>query len=537
MDQFLLTNQDQAFYEKIGVPAPKLSPRERERRRFAFRNERTLYRRACDLCKASIISIYHSDTSFPVYCHTCWWSDRCHPESFGRDFDYSKPFFSQFQKLLLIVPRVALYNINSINSDYCQQIYGDKNCYLCFAIKGCEDCMYLSHCFKNKDCLDCYLVHESELCYECLSCEKLYNSTYCEHCHNSNYLAYCYDLSGCQDCFGCSNLRKKQYFIFNKPYSKKAYIAYMQSLSLNRSSEREKIAAQFEELKKNAIHRALWNVNTEQSTGNNLQNAKNACVCYDAFDIEDCGYCSWIFRLKDCYDCYGVGDSELIYEGLGVEEVNRCFFNTFTTNSSLVHYSDSCFSSRNLFGCVGLKSQSYCILNKKYPKDEFERVQSKIVEYMKQTGEYGEFFPMRLSPFSYNETIAQDFYPISKEEARSFGSSWRDLDEREYQKQTFIIPDSINEISDSITQNILACSVTGKNYKILPQELSFYRRMGLPIPRKSPEQRMKERIGRKNPRILYNGTCAQCRMDLVSPYATDREKNVFCEDCYLKVLY
>ena len=31
------------------------------------------------------------------------------------------------------------------------------------------------------------------------------------------------NLVGCQYCFGCTNLRKKKYHIFNKPYAKEGY--------------------------------------------------------------------------------------------------------------------------------------------------------------------------------------------------------------------------------------------------------------------------------------------------------------------------
>lgn len=110
-------------------------------------------------------------------------------------------------------------------------------------------------------------------------------------------------------------------------------------------------------------------------------------------------------------DCYGMGDSELVYESIGDEEVNRCAFTTFVTRSSDIWYSDSCFSSHNCFGCVGMKNAKCAIFNKKYSKETFEPLRTKIIEHMKKTGEYGEFFPMEISPFRYNETIAQDHFP------------------------------------------------------------------------------------------------------------------------------
>ena len=34
--------------------------------------------------------------------------------------------------------------------------------------------------------------------------------------------------------------------------------------------------------------------------------------------------------------------------------------------------------------------------------------------------EWGEFFPSSISPFGYNETVAQDYYPMTREEVFSF---------------------------------------------------------------------------------------------------------------------
>jgi hypothetical protein len=36
---------------------------------------------------------------------------------------------------------------------------------------------------------------------------------------------------------------------------------------------------------------------------------------------------------------------------------------------------------------------------------------------MEKNGERGEFFPSSLSSFGYNETVASELYPLSKEEA------------------------------------------------------------------------------------------------------------------------
>lgn len=102
--EFEITDDDLKFYEKMGVPPPTLCPEERMRRRLAHRNERNFFRRQCDLCHQDIIAIYPEEVPFPVYCPTCWWSDKWDRFAHGQKIDFSRPFFPQFQELQHKVP-------------------------------------------------------------------------------------------------------------------------------------------------------------------------------------------------------------------------------------------------------------------------------------------------------------------------------------------------------------------------------------------------------------------------------------------------
>ena len=90
---FVITDEDQAFYTKIGVPLPTLCPEERRRRRFAHRNERNLYHRTCELSGKSLISNFAPNGGYKVYENLEWWSDKWDAKSYAQDFDFSRPFF------------------------------------------------------------------------------------------------------------------------------------------------------------------------------------------------------------------------------------------------------------------------------------------------------------------------------------------------------------------------------------------------------------------------------------------------------------
>jgi ribosomal protein L37AE/L43A len=142
-----------------------------------------------------------------------------------------------------------------------------------------------------------------------------------------------------------------------------------------------------------------------------------------------------------------------------------------------------------------------------------------------------------MSPFGYNETLAAEYYPLSREEATAQGFHWREKDVRDYMPQTTPFSETIGEAQDTIGQEIFACTTCGKNFRIIPQELLFYREHVLPIPRKCPDCRHVERMQLRNPRRLWKRTCMKCGMELQTTYAPDRPETIYCEKCFLETIY
>jgi hypothetical protein len=118
---FEIIEEDLRFYERIQVPPPTWCPECRAIRRMAFRNERTLYRRKCDLCKKDRISIYSPTSPFIVYCYECFYGDQWNQLSYGRAYDFSKPFFQQYSELMLQAPKLGLQlSYDLVNTIYMQ---------------------------------------------------------------------------------------------------------------------------------------------------------------------------------------------------------------------------------------------------------------------------------------------------------------------------------------------------------------------------------------------------------------------------------
>ena len=530
---FNITDIDRKYYKRIKVPEPTHCPACRQQRRYAIRNERNLYKRECDMCKKGIVSMYSTDKPFPVYCPDCWWSDKWDAEQYGQDFDFSKTFFDQFTELQSKVPRIGNYIVNSQNCDYCNFTGDCKNCYLLFGPVYSEDCMYGSS-YYSKNCVDNLVTRECELCYECTDSRKLYGCMYCQDCYHSNGLLFCYDLHGCSECIACAGLRNKKYYIENKPYSKQDYEEIKSKINLCNPNQVQGVRNKMREMKMTVPHHYMPSNNVQNVSGTHIYNSKNTFHSFFVDRCEDCAYCMQVVDLKDCHDNNYTEENELCYEYLGMYGTKNTFYSTFSRHTYDVFYSEYCINGKNLFGCDGVRNKSHCILNKKSSKEDYKYQKEQIIEHMKKTGEWGEFFPITHSPFAYNETVAQEYFPMTKEEVLKKGYKWREPDKKEYQPQTIKVPQDIDEVPSKIINEILACKDCGKNYKIIAQELNFYRKMHLPIPKKCPDCRHKYRLKLRNPRKLYDRTCGKCNVKIKTTYAPDRPEKVYCERCYLE---
>ena len=592
---FVIEPEDFKFYEKIKVPPPTWCPECRMMRRMNYRNERALYRRKCSLCQEDIISVYHQGVTFPVYCNKCWWSDKWSAADYVGDYDFSKNFYLQFKELLNKVPRLSLFASNNENSPYTNYTWFCKNCYLSPSTLHCEDVAFSIWADKSYRCIDCAKISECQLCYENINTEKCYNSIFLIKSQNCIDSAFLFDCHNCKNCFMSSNLRNKSYVIENKQYPKEEYFKRLEEYNFGSYIKLLELKNRFAELIKSSLHKFANVLKSTNSTGENILNAKKARKCFDVYNVEDIAYCFRVWSMKDSMDLYGSGpDSELFYEGinLGIKSSRQNFCMNEWEGGYEQEYCDFCMGSSYVFGCVGLRKKQYCILNKQYTKEEYEKLVPRIIEHMNQMPytdkkgrvyKYGEFFPPELSPFAYNETIAQEYFPLTKSEALAKGYSWKDPEPRNYQIQipNDKLPDHIKDVKDDIVGQVIECAhavgspseTSGQTagavcneqctqaFKIIPQELAFLRKMNLPLPRFCPNCRHYQRIRQRNPLKLWHRRCEcegqksktknqnqyantadhihhskteHCQNEFETTYAPERPEIVYCEACYLR---
>lgn len=540
---FEVAEAKDGFYAKLGIPVPTFCPECRNKRRMAWRNDRTFYRAKSALSGTSMISLYPEDTLYKVYLQSEWYGDKWDPMDYGRDFDFRRPFFDQFKELQLEVPRMNLDIVNCENSEYCNYCGDDKDCYLDIAGEANEDCYYNLFVKYSKDSMDCTFVYNSTLCYETLNSYDCYNVKFSQYCSNCADLSFCYDCIGCKNCIGCSNLRNKEYYIFNKEVSKNDYEKKVKEI-FNGSYKNLQNVIKFwkKHLVSDAIFRDSYQVSCEDCSGNDLKNCKNVKKGFNATNCWDCAYLYDVLDAKDCMDLnYSLYKPELSCELISTLNLTHSAFSMASHFCHDVFYCDQCNNSKHLFGCNGLNHKQYCIFNKQYSKDEFEGLRAKIIKHMQGGGEWGEFFPVSYSPFGYNETVAQEYFPLSKEESVKSGYNWHDkeLGSKVEKNLDVLKAEGLSDVieGEEMLNKVIEAQSTGKLFKILKKEFDFYKKNGLPLPRKDPDQRHIDRMALRTSRELFKRRCSRCSSTIFSVYAQGRPEKVYCEKCYLEEVY
>jgi len=337
---FEITPDDLAFYDKVSpvfngkkelIPPPTLCPDCRQQRRLGRRNERRQHKRICDATKQAFFSNFPLDAPFLVYSPDAWYADAWNPTAYGRPFDFSRPFFEQFDELMRTVPLLGRVAPGNHNCDYTQQCGWSKNCYLIFEADYDENCLSSSNIYDSRMCCDLLYAHGCELCYESIDCQNCYNLRFSHNCTNCADSWFLRDCIGCRNCIGCVNMRNKEYCIFNRPYAQKEFSEKAAALQLDTHRRIHNCYEESVHFSMQQPHKPYQGANNEESSGDYLWNTQRCKDCYDVRGSQDCRFVFSSRNVKNVYDMtvYGShGTTEFCYEnhciGHGVKNLYFC---------------------------------------------------------------------------------------------------------------------------------------------------------------------------------------------------------------------
>ena len=312
-------------------------------------------------------------------------------------------FLEQFEKLRFNVPRLALMNFKESNSPYGNYTFECVDSYYSIGSDYLKNSHYNYWSYHNKNCVDCSYSRDCEDCYECLDCKNCFNNTYLQDCEDCSNCSYCYDCQSLRDCFACIGIWRKQYYIFNKPYTKEKYYETLEKL---KKKSPEELHALFREVKGNRPHVAMHeNRNEKGCTGDYVYKSRD---CQNCFDAENCGGSAYLNNTINCTESFDISfageppvrRSYEIMSGMGLED---CLVCSACWHGKFLEYCEYCFECEYCFGCVGLKNRKFYILNVAYEPDEYFKKVTQIKAAMKEQGAYGRWFS---SAFPLEDSLA-----------------------------------------------------------------------------------------------------------------------------------
>jgi hypothetical protein len=540
--EFSVSVHEQELRGKFGFAdtPPDVLPKHRFQYLGAFWPHWNLYKRKCDKTGKNIVSIFRPDCAYPVWQRDEWIANANPP---SKDFDFSRSFFEQAFELFPKCPIPHIFQSHNENCEYTDDWYYSKNCYLCHSGQNNEDCRYCYGCDSIKNLHNSVFSFESELCIDLINSRLCFNSSFLVNCKNIYDSSFLYDCRDCRDCLFCCNLRNKKYCLGNEQLTQSEFEKKKKEWDFSSFQNYEKAKEHFAEMMKEmAWHRALQIDHCENSTGNFIYNCKDCENCYMLSCHENCANISFSGpHVKSVLDSLGTVGGELTfmcslpvysYEARFCFSVSHCRFVDYCAYMQNCHY---------CFGCCGLVNQEYCIFNKKYPKEEYETLRNTIIQHMKKTGEWGNFFTPQFAPNPYDESYSGFYFPLSENEKTDQGFVGAQPIEKISVKTAEIneIPDSLDSLTseneDRLLKQIFWDDKYQRPFQIQQADIDFRRRLNIPLPRTYYINRIQSNL-RWMPFSgeLRETNCAKAGDKIQTNWSPEYDKRILCEQEYLK---
>jgi len=537
-EEFEYSALEQRIRDKLTVPMPTISPKSAFQHLGAFWQHFALHKRKSDFSQEEIISVFDEHCPYPVW-HRDEWVKNANPSFAGYNFD--KPFFDQLWELFQKCPMPHMIGGGNENCEYTDDWWHSKNCYLCHSGVDNEDLYYCYRVGRCRSSLFAVFCFDCELCTDLVSCDNCYNVTYAinsAYCRDSYFL---FDCRNCSDCLFCFNLRNKQYCIGNKQLTREEFETEKAKYNFSSFKHYEKAKEEFAQtITTQAWWRTLQVNKCENVTGNYLQNDKNMDNCFFLEESEDCANYFRGYKLKDVSSSVGCFNIELAVGSVLTQDGSydaRFCFNVI--NSRFMEYSMNCLNCEHCFACSGLVGKKYHILNKEYSPEEYGTIKEKIVQQLRDQDIYGDFFPGHFAPCSYEESLAQVYWPLSHEEQKQKGLRVKadtNYPVHEYLTQDDIPDDSLSA-NDNICKKAFWDETAKKPFTILKSDLEFCQRQKIPLPHGYYVPRIKENFAW----LFFDGalretTCAKTGKRVLTTLPAKLDGRILSEEAYLETI-
>ena len=528
--------------KKIGIEGePTLSPVFRFQWLGAFWQHWNLHKRKCDRTGKQIISVFSENCPYPVW-HKDEWIKHADPPF--TEVDLTQPFFPQMWELFRHCPIAHNMGAGSENCEYTDDVWYSRNCYLCHSVFKGEDIRYCYRCVNVRNSQFCCFAFDCENCFDIIDSHQCFRTLFALHCWNCSDSAFLYDCRNCHHCILCSNLRNKSYCIGNEQLTKEEFERRAKEFDSRSRSVYEDARRRFLDMMlRRAWHRAQFMDLCERCTGDYLHECKDCTNCFFVTNkIEDCvNLMRSGVDVRNGLDCFSLLNCEIAY--LSTLAQDKCYDVRFVYNlvqCKYLEYCAQCFQCQYCFGCCGLVGKKYCIFNKQYTPEEYEKKKTECIAAMKRTGEYGQFFPGTFAANPYEESIAAFYWPLSREEGKKLGFHMKEEEEPRVMDalDPSAIPDRSGDATEEITKSVFWDDTAKRPFQIQSSDLAFAKELGCPLPNAYYARRLQENF-RLIPFSgeLRTSACGKCQKHVETSWPKEYDGRILCEECYLKEVY
>ncbi len=377
------------------------------------------------------------------------------------------------------------------NADFAHKVFYSSNAYLSFEICYSEKVVYSVNIKDNCSYIfnSIMIGDNSENIYNSVWVFKSFNVFYSRFIFDSADIWFCSHMVGCKECMFCDNLEHKSYCIQNKQYEKEEYMKLKKQIL----QEKAKFQTYFQTLP--VTKNLLWCENTQ---GEYLMKSHNLEYGMFSYHIIKWKNTLFVWDAKWCENFYDVASAAygkdyygLVWGGLGT----NYFCSIEIVWWSNIYYSYFLNDCSYCLGCIGLKNKSFCILNKQYSKEERFEKANEIFQQMESEWTLGQFFPWWMNPFYFNDTAAYliddsftkeevtaQWYLRRDDEIKVDIPAWADIIKTtELHNFQWYNENWERIINPEILKKVIIDS-KWNYYKIVPMELMFLQKYGLPLP-------------------------------------------------------
>ena len=415
---------------------------------------------------------------------------------YTQDFDITTWFFTAFGEFYKNHPKSSLSKTrDNENSKYADSLFGAKNAYLSFATgDDAENIIYSFTTYaKVSNILNSVSVIDGcENIFYCTDITKSFNIFYSRFIINSNNIRFSTNMIWCNECIECDGLDNKSYCIRNEKLPKDEYFREKQKILAQKDTFTEKYNKNIKIIGSNInSHNVSWQ---RVIFSENIESWYLVSYMKDARNVY---LTAWVNGCTNFYDCFEVWfDSHDMYAvSQGWTYSQNVYCSNFIDGWANQYYSFFLEQCSYCLGCIGLKNKEFCILNKQYTKEEWFEMANKIFEQMDKDWTLWQFFPWSINPFYFNDTVAsliddsftkeevaKEWYLRRDEEIKVDTPAWAEvITTKELNNFQWFNEKGEREINPEILKKVIK-DEKWNYYRIIPMELEFLQKHGLPLP-------------------------------------------------------